>query len=136
MSSTERNESENGDLEGDDRTGADVLERIVVVTSTLLITGMLGYVLWQAAMTPAPAEPVATVEAVEPMPDTDRQQVTVRLANRGGRGLTSIQVTVRCGQVIHTLEFTHVPADSNRTGTAVCPTGTDPQATVETWIGA
>lgn len=86
-------------------------------------------------MTPTVIDPVATIEAVEPMPDTDGQRVTVVLENRGETGLTSVQVVVRCGGLDRSLEFLHVPASGRRTGTVVCPAETDPEASVETWIG-
>jgi len=117
-------------------TGADLLERAIVVASVLLIAGMLGYVLWQAAVTPAPADPVATIDGTEPMSDTDRQRVTVRVENRGGTGLTSVRVAVRCGGQESSLEFAYLSPGGRRTGTVVCPAGTTPEVVVETWVSA
>lgn len=136
---TER-EDEGNDNEADDGdeglTGADLLELVIVVASVLLIAGMLGYVLWQAAVTPEPADPVATVDGVEPMADADRQQVTILVENEGGTGLTSVRVAVRCGSLESSLEFAYLSPGGRRTGTVVCPAGTTPEVAVENWVEA
>jgi uncharacterized protein (TIGR02588 family) len=129
-------EEERGDGGEEGPTAADLLERAIVVASALLIAGMLGYVIWQAAVTPTPADPVATVDAVEPMPDTDRQQVSVRVENRGGTGLTSVRATVRCGGLESSLEFAYLSPGGRRTGTVVCPADTTPEVAVENWVEA
>lgn len=131
---TERGDG--GDEEDGGPTGADLLERAIVVASVLLIAGMLGYVLWQAAVTPAPADPVASVDAVEPMSDTDRQRVTVRVENRGGTGLTSVRATVECGDLESSLEFAYLSPGGRRSGTVVCPADATPEVAVENWIEA
>jgi len=107
-----------------------------VVASVLLIVATLGYVGWQAAVTTADGVPTATVEAIEPMPapDDDRRQVTVRLDNQDGTGLSSVQVAVRCGDSERSLAFEHVPAGGRRTGTVVCPAGTAPISEVVAWV--
>jgi len=91
---------------------------------------------WQAAVTTADGVPTATVEAIEPMPapDDDRRQVTVRLDNQDGTGLSSVQVAVRCGDSERSLAFEHVPAGGRRTGTVVCPAGTAPISEVVAWV--
>jgi hypothetical protein len=116
--------------------GADRLEKAIVAASVLLVAATLGYVAWQAAVTPEEGVPRATVERVEPMPDSDRQRVTVELDNRRGVGLATTTVVVRCGDTERTLAFEHVPAGGGRTGTVVCPADTDPRAIVGTWVEA
>lgn len=120
----------------DNSGAAGLLERVIVVASVLLILGTLGYIAWQAAGTSTTADPIAIVEAVEPTSSGERLHVAVRLDNRRGTGLTSVQVAVRCGVTERSLEFTHVPAGGHRTGSVVCPAGTTPEAVVETWIEA
>lgn len=120
-----------------DRTrGADILEKTVVVISVVLVATMLGFVTWQAVTTPEPAEPVASIETVDPMPGDTRQQVHVLIENKGGTGMTSLQVAVQCGNVERSLEFVHFPAGGRRTGVVVCPADTRPEIVVETWISA
>lgn len=116
--------------------GGDLLELAIVATSVVLIVGTLGFVAWQAVGTQTGADPVATVEEVSTVADTDRLRVVVRLENRRTTGLTSVQVGVSCGATRRSLEFTHVPTGGHRTGSVVCPAGTTPDATVETWIEA
>jgi len=67
-------------------------------------------------------------------PDDDRRQVTVRLDNQDGTGLSSVQVAVRCGDSERSLAFEHVPAGGRRTGTVVCPAGTAPISEVVAWV--
>jgi|GEM_PF-2593699 hypothetical protein len=129
-----------GDSEGEDDADGPVsavlVERVVVAASVVLIVTMLGYVLWQAAVTPAVVDPHASVDAVEPMADSDRERVSVVLANDGNVGLASVTVVVDCGDRQHTLEFSHVPGNGEREGTVVCPAGSRPRAFVDTWIEA
>lgn len=132
-------EREDGEGEGAnggfDPDGGELLELAIVVASVLLLVATLGYVGWQATVTTADGVPTATVEAIEPMPasDDDRLRVTVRLDNRRGTGLSSVQVGVECGDAGRSLAFEHVPAGGSRTGTVVCPAGTEPIAEVVTW---
>lgn len=123
----------NGGLDSD---GGELLELAIVIASVLLIAATLGYVGWQATVTTADGVPTATVEAIDPMPapDDDRRQVTVRLDNRNGTGLSSVRVAVQCGGAERSLAFAHVPAGGSRTGTVVCPDGTVPIAEVVAWI--
>jgi hypothetical protein len=121
---------------GEDSAGAARLERAVVAVSVLVVAAMFGYVLWQAATTPGVADPVPSVERVEPVPGTDRQRVTVGVENHGGVGLTSVQVGVRCGNIERELEFTHIPTGGSREGVVVCPAGEPPEVAVETWVAA
>lgn len=127
-----------GRIGGLGQDGGELLELTIVVASALLIAVALGYVGWQATVTTADGVPTATVEAIEPMPasDDDRRRVTVRLDNRHGTGLSSVQVAIQCGDAERSLAFAHVPADGGRTGTVVCPAGTTPVAEVVTWIEA
>lgn len=120
--------------------GGDLLERIIMVMSVLLILAVLGYLLSQALVTPAAPRPTAAVEAVEPFPaddpETERVRVTISLVNEGGTGVGSVEVRVYCGEVTRSLVFSHVPASGYRTGTVVCPRDTTPRASVVTWVEA
>ena len=136
MSNDESDVRDDAGAEMGNPDGADLVEKAVVGASVLLVATTLGYVAWQAAVTPEEGVPRATVESVEPIPDSDRQRVTVRLDNQEGVGLASGQVVVRCGGAERVLEFTHVPAGGRRTGTVVGPAGSEPTANVETWIEA
>jgi hypothetical protein len=119
--------------ETDELDRGDLLERAIVVASVLLLAGTIGFVAWQATGTSPGADPVATVEEVEAT-DDDRLRVVVGLENRRSTGLSSVRVGVRCGSAERSLEFTHVPAGGYRTGTVVCPAGTTPDASVESWV--
>lgn len=115
--------------------GGETLEAAVVVLSAVLIVGLLGYLLLQAVVGPGSPDPTATVESVEPLSSNgDRLQVTVALVNEGDTGLESVEVQVRCGGTERSLVFTQVPAQGHRTGTAVCPAGSSPTASVATWV--
>ena len=115
---------------------ADGLERVIVLVSVIGIILMLGYVTWQAVATSEVIDPDATVVEVQPTADGDRLRVTVHLANEGGTGLSSAKVAVQCGTEVRSLTFEHVPAGGQQTGTVICPTGTTPEAAVDTWMGA
>ena len=115
---------------------ADALERVIVFVSVTVITLMLGYVAWQAVATSEVVDPDATVVEVQTTTDGDRLRVTVRLANEGGTGLSSAKVTVQCGTEVRSLTFEHVPAGGQQTGMVICPTGTTPEAAVDTWMRA
>lgn len=120
-------------------SGGDLLEKVVVAASVLLIVGVIGYLVSQALVAPATPAPTATVDAVEPMSGEEGAgsvRVTVSLDNRGEHGLSSVEVAVRCGTTERSLVFTHVPARGHRIGTVVCPRGASPTASVATWIEA
>lgn len=143
-SSSPRADDEDGDDEGAETdegfylNGADLLEWAIVVASVLLVLGTLVFVGLQATGTTANGVPSATVEGVEPMPgpDADRSQVRVRLDNRRGAGLSTVSVTVHCGDAVRSLSFEHVPAGGHRTGTVVCPGDSTPVAEVVSWKAA
>lgn len=120
--------------DGDGWNGAKYVELAVVLTSVVLVAGLLGFVLWQAGGGPGSPDPVAAIESVETV--EDRQRVSVKLTNRGEAGLERVQVAVRCGGRERVLEFSQVPGSAERTGTVVCPSGTEPRASVETWVAA
>jgi hypothetical protein len=117
-----------------------LVERAITGASVLLVTLLLGYLLWQAVVTPEEAKPTATIESVEPVSGDggggDAIRATVALRNEGGTGLTSVAVTIRCGGSERTLEFSRVPAQGQRTGTVVCPPNSEPRATVTAWVTA
>lgn len=121
-------------------SGGDRLEDAIMVASALLLVGVLAYLVTQALVAPAAPSPTATVDAVEPLASGGNQtgsvRVTVSLENEGETGLRSVEVLVQCGATERSLVFAHVPARGNRTGTAVCPRGTRPTASVATWIEA
>jgi len=130
-----------GESSEDAGEGAGYLvERGIAAASVVVVVALLGYLLWQAAVTPEAARPVATVESVEPATAGGDGDGTLRasvvLANRGSVGLTSVEVTVHCGTRERTLQFERVPAQGQRTGVATCPAGTDPRAAVTTWVEA
>lgn len=127
--------------EGDDDVAtSDRLERVVVAVSVGFTALLLAFTLWQAAMSPDEVVPTASIEAVEPTPSSDerpeRLRVTVRIDNRGGAGLETATVAVDCGTAERTLQFSYVPGNGHKTATVVCPTGTTPTATVESWTEA
>ncbi|WP_225333298.1 hypothetical protein [Halomicrobium urmianum] len=116
---------------GDEPSAAEWVVTVVSVAVTLLL---FGYVAWHAVTTPASADPVATVAGTEAT-DDGRLAATVSVDNPGSQGLESVTVAVDCAN--ESLTFAHVPTDAERTGTVVCPAGTDdPEATVERWIPA
>jgi len=121
-----------------DVDGAYLVERAITVASALLIAALLGYLFWQALVTPSAALPAATVESVDRIDagEDPRLLVSVALSNHGEKGLSSAQVTVTCGDRSRTLEFANVPAGGHTTGTVTCPAGTDPRATPTAWIEA
>lgn len=127
--------SHDGDT-GSGRSGAALVERAIVVVSVLLIAGMLGYVFWQASSGPSTPDPAAEVASVESRQGSEQQSVTVTLTNTGDTGLSTVWVSVRCGDRAATLEFTHVAGGARRTGTVICPAGTTPEASVQSWIKA
>lgn len=123
-----------------ERGAGGLLEAAVTVASVVLLVGLMGFIAWQAVVTPTGSDPVATVESVTPMPAdagaTGSMRVTVQLDNRGTTGLRSVEVVVRCGGNERSLQYAHVPANGRRTGTAVCPAGSTPSASVVTWVTA
>lgn len=120
--------------------GGDLLEAGIMIVSALLLVGLLGYIASQAIVAPAAAQPNVTVDSVERIPSERPQaghiRVTVSLKNEGETGLSSVKVAVRCGSAERSLLFTYVPGQGRQTGTAVCPPGTTPNASVVTWIEA
>lgn len=120
----------------EDGGGAALLERAVVAVSVLLIVSTLGFVLWQATVTPEVANPRVNIQSVEPVDGGDHLRVKIELDNRRGPGLASTQVAVECGGTERAVEFEHVPSGGRRTATIICPAGSEPEAVVETWKDA
>lgn len=115
---------------GDDSPSAT--EWAVMGVSVAVTLLLFGYVAWHAATTPAAATPEATVTGTQTT-DDGRVVVTVEIYNPGNTGLESVTVSADCTDA--SIEFTHVPTDSRRTGTLVCPPGTEePSASVRSWI--
>lgn len=101
----------------------------VSVAVTLVL---FGYVAYHAGTTPANVAPEATVTGTEST-DDGRVLVTVEVYNPGGTGLRSITVSAGCTNA--SITFTNVPTDARRSGTLVCPAGTeDPSAAARSWV--
>ena len=117
---------------GDEEPSA--AEWTAVAVSVAVTVLLFGYVAWHATTVPADAVPEATVTWTETAED-GRVVVTVEVYNPGGRGLESVTVSADCAN--GSLTFEHVPVDDRRTGTLVCPAGTeDPSASVVGWVQA
>jgi hypothetical protein len=135
MTATESEDSQSAET-GSQSNGAELVERTIIVASVLIIAAMLGYMLLETTTGPSSPDPSASVDTIEPRPNTDQLLVTIVLTNRGDRGVSTVQVGVRCGDQTHTLEFTNLPGSGSQSGTVVCPSGTTPEASVESWIEA
>lgn len=115
----------------DEPSAAEWAVMAVSVAVTLLL---FGFVAWHAATTPADAIPEATVTGTQPAED-GRVIVAVEVYNPGNTGLKSVTVSADCAN--GSITFEHVPTDDRRSGTLVCPAGTeDPSAAVLSWIEA
>lgn len=106
-------------------------EWVVMAVSVAVTVALFGFVVWHAATTPAAATPEATVTGTETTED-GRVAVTVEVYNPGATGLESVTVSVDCTDA--SIEFSHVPTDSRRTGTLVCSADADdPTASIRSW---
>lgn len=115
---------------GDDEPSA--AEWAVATVSVAVTLLLFGYVAYHAATVPPGATPGATIEGTETTAD-GRVLVTVEVHNVGSTGLESVTVSADCTTA--SLTFEHLPADARRSGTLVCPAGTEgPTASVLAWI--
>lgn len=107
-----------------------------MAVSTLLALALIAYLLYQAVTLPSNGAPKAEVAGVETMPEGD-VLVTVTLINEGPLGMREVGVEIRCGDPPVEITFENVPAQSTRTGKALCPPGTtQPEVGVSFWRSA
>ena len=112
-------------------------EKAMMAVSVLFTVAVLAYAGWQVVTSPAatPA-PEAEVVGTETLSD-GRVAVTVQLNNRLDRGLIVATVESQCASPPPSVQFSYLPADSTRTGTLVCPAGTEnPSVSVASWVEA
>lgn len=118
-----------GDADGDTST----VERVVIAGSVLLTVALFSFVAWNAVAGPGEASLEVGVEPIETTDGGGTLQ-EVRLENPGDRGFEHVTVVVECGDPPRTLAFEHLPPQSERRATVVCPAGADdPSASVVSW---
>lgn len=126
--------SDDGARESDQREETPWTEKAVIVLSVGLTLLFFGYAGWQIATPPSADEPQVSVVGTETMADGN-VAVTVSLQNPTDVGLVSATVESDCATPPPGVQFTFVPAASNREGTLVCPPGTtDPSAALANWV--
>ena len=107
----------------DDRNEPGPVEKGTMVVSTLLVAGVLGYMLWQAVALPEKAEPAVEVESIGPGSSGD-VHVQVRIVNDAAAGLRDITVEVDCDDPPPSVQVSNVPARGERWAILACPEGT------------
>lgn len=126
---------QSGEEESRQQREPSAAEKAVMVVSIAFTVSLFAFAGWQMAMAPSDgAEPEVSVVGMEPMEDGS-VAVTVRLRNPRNVGLISATVSSNCTSPPTELEFSYIPADSDRTGTLVCPPGTRTSSvSVVSWV--
>lgn len=128
----EDSSADSGSGHGSDQVSA--AEKIVMVASVAFTVALFGFALWQALTGPGALAPTATVVSSQPVQDGG-VQYTIELRNPGDVGLVSATVEAACTDPPAEIVFENVPADGRRSGTVVCPAGTDdPAVSVSSWV--
>lgn len=127
----------NGSGGAPDGGGSDEVsttEKVIMVASAAFTLALFGVATWYALTGPGVVDPTVQVAGSHAGPGGD-VVFTVRLVNSGDVGLVSATVEAGCTEPPAEIVFENVPAAGRRTGTVVCPAGTDdPSVSVSSWI--
>lgn len=122
----------------DDRKEPGPSEKAFMALSAAAALALLGFLLWQAATTPADGEPVARVVSVEPSGEPGEAWVVVEVENPSRAGLLVVEVEVACGEAPHpSVTFENVPAKARERARVRClANAAPPEARVVHYVGA
>jgi hypothetical protein len=112
------------------------VEKAVMAVSIAFTVALFAFAGWQMIQTPVQTAPEATVIGTNTL-ENGSVAVSLRLRNPADVGFVSVTVESPCTNPPAEVSFSYVPADTIRTGTIICPSGTtDPTVEVSSWVQA
>lgn len=127
-------ETRDGGRQSDQQEQTSTAEKALIAISVAFTLFLFAYAGWQIVTPPQTDVPQASVVGTERLADGS-VAVSVRLRNPADVGLVTATVESNCTTPPPSIEYSYVPASSNRTGTLVCPAGTtDPSVSVSNWM--